>query len=116
MIHIGGDQLLSYDNTFQLGDFYVSPLIFRHIIFKERPCIPAMFLLHERKFTETHKEMFRECAKIMPSLKKVKTPLVMDREAALMKALQSELPNGILLESYFQGHTPMAAQTWSSIF
>ena len=40
--------ILSYDTTFQLGDFYVSLLIFRHIIFKERPCIPAMFLLHER--------------------------------------------------------------------
>ena len=89
VIQIGGDQLLSYDTTFQLGDFYVSPLILRHIIFKE----PAMCLLHERKFTETHKEMFHECAKNIPPLKKVKIPLVMDREAALMKALQSELPN-----------------------
>ena len=67
--------------------------IFRHTIFKERPCIPAMFLLHERKLTNTHKEMFNECAKNMPSLKKMKIPLVMDREAALMKAVQSELPN-----------------------
>ena len=97
VMHIGGDQLLSYDTTFQLGDFYVSPLIFRHIIFKERPCIPAMCLLHERKFTEMHKEMFHECAKNMPSSKKVKIPLVMDREAALMKALQSELPNVALV-------------------
>ena len=44
-----GMQLLSYDTAFQLGDFYVSPLIFRHTVFKERPCIPAMFLIHERK-------------------------------------------------------------------
>ena len=28
-------QLLSYDTTFWLGDFYVSPLLFRHTLFKE---------------------------------------------------------------------------------
>ena len=54
-------QLLSYDTTFKLGDFYVSPLIFRHTLFKETPWIPAMFLIHERKFAETHQEMFKEC-------------------------------------------------------
>lgn len=51
-------QLLSYDTTFQLGDFYVSPLIFRHLLFNEKPCIPVMFLIHERKLTETHEELF----------------------------------------------------------
>ena len=49
-----GSQFLSYDTTFQLGDFYVSTLLFRHIVFKEQPCIPAMFLIHERKLMETH--------------------------------------------------------------
>lgn len=93
VLQIGGDQLLSYDTTFQLGDFYVSPLIFRHTIFKERPCIPVMFLVHERKFTEMHKDMFKECVKHLQSLRKIKIPLVMDREPALMIAVQSELPN-----------------------
>ena len=67
-------QLLSYDTTFELGDFYVSPLIFRHTLFSEAPCIPAMFLVHERKLTETHQEMFKERAKRIPSLRKVKCP------------------------------------------
>ena len=40
-------QLLLYDTTFLLGDFYVSPLIFRHTLFKEAPCITSMFLIHE---------------------------------------------------------------------
>jgi len=43
-------ELLSYDTTFQLGDFYVSVLCFRHTLFKEAPVIPAAFLVHERKF------------------------------------------------------------------
>ena len=38
------EQCLRYDMTFQLGDFYVSALIFRHIIFREYPCMPALFL------------------------------------------------------------------------
>lgn len=68
-------QLLSYDTTFRLGDFYVSPFLIRHTFFNERPCIPAMFLIHERKFTETHEEMFRECIKRIPFLKKVDCPI-----------------------------------------
>ena len=43
-------QLMSYDTMFQLGDFYVSVLTFRHTLFKESPVIPATFLVHERKF------------------------------------------------------------------
>ena len=42
-------QLLSYDTTFQLGDFYVSPVLFRHSLFEENPCVPAMFAIHEKK-------------------------------------------------------------------
>ena len=52
-------QLLSYDTTFQMGDFYVSPLVFHHTLFKEKPSIPAVFMVHERKLTETHEEMLR---------------------------------------------------------
>ena len=41
----GIDQLLSYDTTFTMGDFYVSVLIFRHTFFLKNPCIPALFLI-----------------------------------------------------------------------
>ena len=50
MVDSVNPQLLSYDTTFQLGDFYVSSLLFRHTIFKESPVIPALFLIHERNF------------------------------------------------------------------
>ena len=36
-------QLVSYDITFKLGDFYVSVLSFRHTLFIECPVIPAAF-------------------------------------------------------------------------
>jgi hypothetical protein len=37
-------QLLSYDTTFQLGDFFVSPLLFSHTAFISSPVIPLLFL------------------------------------------------------------------------
>ena len=84
-------QLLSYDTTFKLGDFYVSPWIFRHTLFKETPCIPAMFLIHEHKFAKTHQEMFKECAKRILSLRKVNCPVVTAKESAIVNAIKSEL-------------------------
>ena len=86
------NQLLSYDTTFQLGDFYVSPLLFRHTVFKNRPVIPAIFMLHERKQTITHCAMMKECVCQVPSLSTAKAPLVTDREKAISNAIQSEIP------------------------
>ena len=85
-------QMLSYDTTFQLGDFYVSPLIFRHVLFKQCPCIPAMFLIHERKFTATHREMLKVCTGTVPALLKTKCLLVTDKEKAIVNAIRTELP------------------------
>ena len=86
-------QLLSYDTTFQMGDFYVSTLLFRHLIFEESPCIPAVFMIHERKFTETHQELFNQAGKLIPSMKSLQSCIVTDRESAITKAIELELPN-----------------------
>lgn len=50
--------------------------------------MPVMFLIHERTFMETHQEMFKECVKRIPSLKKVR---VTDREKGIVNAITSEL-------------------------
>ena len=91
MLTLGATQLLSYDTTFQLGDFYVSPLIFRHTIFEEKPCIPATFLIHERKYTATHQEMFKECVAQIPALRKATCPLFIDKEQAITNAAKLEM-------------------------
>ena len=46
--------LLLYDTTFNPGDIYVSPFLFRHVVFELSPVIPAVYLLHEQKFETTH--------------------------------------------------------------
>ena len=71
-------QLLSYDTTFQIGDFYVSTLLFRHLIFEECPCIPALFVIHERKFSEIHQELFKQAGILIPSMKSLHSCIVTD--------------------------------------
>ena len=84
-------QLLSYDTTFQLGDFYVSTLAFRHTLFKEAPVIPVCFLIHERKFEACHEELFSICCKLMPSLRKSTKPIVTDEEQAFANTIRCHM-------------------------
>ena len=85
-------QLLSYDATFQLGDFYVSVLCFRHTLFKEAPVIPAAFLVHERKIEEHRKELFSVCTKIVRSLNHTTCPMVTDEEVAIVNVVAQVIP------------------------
>ena len=82
-------QLLSYDTTFQLGDFYLSAFLFRHTIFSSSPVIPFLFLLHERKFQSCHEELMRESAKRVPNLVNGKKdiPLVTDEEVGIYQVI-----------------------------
>ena len=86
-------QLMSYDTTFQLGDFYVSPLLFRNILFSKSPVMPAIFLIHERKLKSSHEELMKIVAKEVPSLLNGKniTPLVTDDEKGF-EAIDNILP------------------------
>ena len=80
-------QLLSYDTTFQLGDFYVSPFLFRYTPFKTSPVIPAAFLIHERKFQACHEELMLHLLKAVPALSQstCSVPLVTDDEVGVHK-------------------------------
>ena len=106
----GGHQLLSYDTTFQLGDFYVSVLSFRHTIFQEDPVIPAAFLLHERKHALYHIEFFDVCCKLIPALKTTQKPIVTDEEQAYVKAISKCMPDAPHLRCW--NHVIQAAERW----
>ena len=85
--------IVAYDTTFQLGDFYVSPILFRHILFEGSPVIPLAFLIHDRKYQDCHERLFARLAKKIPNLKKKKIPIILDRETALKNAVKAQLPN-----------------------
>lgn len=82
------NMLLSYDTTFCLGDFYVSPLLFKHIIFENFPVMPALFLISERKLQEVHGTLF----KIFTTHVKRTTaiPIVVDMEVRIVNAIKEQ--------------------------
>ena len=105
-------QLLSYDTTFQLGDFYLSSLPFRHIAFTPSPVLPALFLIHERKFQSTHEEFMKHVSKVIPALRSCQQeiPVVTDDEGGICKAIDLYLPNLTRLRCW--NHTINAAKVW----
>ena len=86
--------VLSYDTTFCLGDFYLSPLLFRNADFDPAPTIPlADYLLHERKTTDTHTDFFRHLRTVVPELLTCpKLIIVTDREQAITQSLKDTVP------------------------
>ena len=104
--------LLSYDTTFQLGDFYVSPLLFSHVLFEASPVIPARFLLHERKFQTVHEEFLRLISEKVPLLHRQENllPLVADDEKAICNAIDRILPSVYHLRCW--NHTINSAKAW----
>ena len=79
-------QLLSYYTTFQLGDFYLSTLLFRHVIFTQKPCIHIDFVQMQQT--------------LLPSItKSTSTPFFTDRETSIASATEklSDMLHRILL-------------------
>ncbi|XP_065664458.1 uncharacterized protein LOC136086115 [Hydra vulgaris] len=81
---------LSYDTTFNLGDFYLSILVAQMSYFVEKPCMPIAFLLHDRKFDIVHKFFFKTLKTKLPILNNV--VIVTDGESGLSKAIEKALP------------------------
>ena len=105
-------QLLSYDTTFQLGDFYVSTLLFRNTFFTSCPVMPAFFLIHERKFKSVHSEFMKTVGDMVPTLciGPGKVPLVSDCEEGICQAVDIHLPNVVRLRCW--NHVLNAAKRW----
>ena len=105
-------QLLSYDTTFQLGDFYLSPLLFRHIAFTPSPVLPVLFLIHERKFKMAHEEFMKHVNHVVPALSKCQRniPIVADNEEGICRAIDQHLPRLTRLRCW--NHTINAAKAW----
>ena len=103
-------QLFSYDTTFNLGDFFVSPLLFRHTIFKESPVIPGLFLIHERKLQKNHEILFEMAAIKVSALTQRVFPIVTDEEKGIVNAIRKFLPNSIRLRCW--NHIFRSARYW----
>lgn len=85
-------QILTYDTTFNLGDFYLSILAFAGTEFEECPVIPSFYLIHEEKhlkFITFSGEIFY----VQPCLKKTcGFYIVTDEEATIVQSTKKHLP------------------------
>ena len=81
--------ILSYDTTFSMGDFYVSPLLFKHCCFIQKPIIPALFLIHERKLQDHHQAVFKVLRERMKG-KLNQVPIAIDMEQGIKGAIETE--------------------------
>ena len=81
-------QLLLVDTTFQLGDFYATPFLFRNTMFATNPVMPALVMLHERKYKSTYMEFMKIVSELVPSLRNTHNaiPLVCDDEKGICDA------------------------------
>ena len=80
-------QVLSYDTTFCLGNFYLSTLTMKNIFLEGDPIFPFLFNLHFTKREERHQEFFDIANKIfnLDSLETV--PIVCDNEKAIKNSI-----------------------------
>ena len=60
-----------------------------------------MLLIHEHKFANTHKELFKQCVQDIPAIRKAKYPLVIDREQAMINATVPWLFRSVRSVFYF---------------
>ena len=69
--------ILHYDTVFNMGNYYLSTLIFRHAMFKKNPIVPIGFLIHSRRFHEDHLNFLKV---IQQSIASKRIIIVTDRE------------------------------------
>jgi len=103
--------LLSYDTTFQLGDFYVTTLVIQNGLFEERPIFPIAFMLHERKFQKLHEDFCTCLSKMLPSACQGQPiNICTDGESACSNAIQKAFPHWNLVSCW--NHILLDVEYW----
>ena len=87
-------------------------MAFRHTLFEGGPVLPVAFLLHERKLSSCHEELFKVCSKLVPSLKSTNKPIVTDEEQAYINVISKYLPSAPHLRCW--NHIIQDAKRWLS--
>jgi hypothetical protein len=85
---------LSYDTTFDMGDYYVSVLTYRQTEFEEMPVVPLIFMLHMDRLQCIHEFFFSRVAELIPQIAESKKVIIVtDAEKAITNAILQTWPN-----------------------
>ena len=71
---------LHYDTVFNMGDFYLSTLVFRHSIFEKDPITPVAYFIHSRRYQQDHIQFMQLLRQSIPLLAAKRVLMVTDRE------------------------------------
>ena len=71
---------MHYDTVFNVEDYYVSTLTFRHLLFSNEPIIPCGFLIHSHKYQSDHRDFLSAVALNISRLLTKRVNIVTDRE------------------------------------
>ena len=82
------EQLLSYDTTFNMGDYYVSPLLFRNTKFVGNPVMLGGILINERRTQCYHEMFFQTLEQHVKHLHNI--PIATDEEPAMVNAINEK--------------------------
>ena len=85
--HPDAEQCLSYDTSFNLGDFFLSVLTIRNLFMKEKCTFPMLFHITETKREKRHNEFFFWLNNNL-NLKNIeKLPICSDRKKGIYKSI-----------------------------
>lgn len=95
--------IFNYDTTFNLSPYFVTPIVTRNIHFIQEPIYPVAFLVHERKFENTHLHFLIELISkyIKLSSSNTNCAFMHDRERAISNAIESALRTFNLVIPHF---------------
>lgn len=71
---------LHYDTLFNVGDYYLSMLCFRHGLFMGNPIVPVAFFVHSRRYHCDHIDFLSSITDTVSSLLVKQVNIVTDRE------------------------------------
>ncbi|XP_030056629.1 uncharacterized protein LOC115468784 [Microcaecilia unicolor] len=84
--------LVSYDTTFNLGDYYLSSVVFQHELFKESPVIPLCFMLHTNKKFLTYWAFLHSFKMICHRMENKNVIFASDSETSIQEAIDHVFP------------------------
>ena len=103
-------QLVSYDTTFLLGDFYVSILVARNTCLVDDPIFPVAFLIHTKKYKKYHKAFLADIFEETGLASSKNIPIITDREKGITDCLQTNFPT--LTNIYCTNHIIGDIKQW----
>jgi hypothetical protein len=85
--------MFSIDTTFECGNFYITPLLYKNFIFKKEPTTPVAFMLNEKKDQKFHEHFISIITEKYPNKKKTDVLFVADNEPGITNAIEAKLDN-----------------------